>query len=70
MRGIKIFNHAFLYTAFAYDSTFFLNALLSVNNLIDKFKVFSLFSGLKANFSKSKIAGLGSLKGIFEAACR
>ena len=57
-----------MYTAFADDSTFFLNDLLSVKNLIDTFTVFSLFSGLKANFSKCEIAGLGSLKGVLEAA--
>ena len=68
IRGITIFNHTFLYTAFADDSTFFLNDLLSVKNLIDTFTVFSLFSGLKANFSKCEIAGLGSLKGVLEAA--
>ena len=44
LKGITIFNHAFLYTAFADDSTFFLNDLLSVKNLVDTFKVFSLFS--------------------------
>ena len=69
IRGITIFNHAFLYTAFADDSTFFLNDLLSVKNLVDTFKVFSLFSGLNANFSKCEIAGLGSLKGVLEAVC-
>ena len=35
----------------------------------DTTKVFSLFSGLKANFSKCEIAGLGSLKGVLEAVC-
>ena len=69
IRGITIFNHNFLYTAFADDSTFFLNELLSVKNLVDTFKVFSLFSGLNANFSKCEIAGLGSLKGVLEAVC-
>ena len=71
IRGITIFNHAFLYTAFADDSTFFLNDLLSVKNLIDTFliDIFSLFSGLNANFSKCEIAGLGSLKGVLEAVC-
>ena len=69
IRGITIFNHTFLYTAFADDSTFFLNDLLSVKNLVDTFKVFSLFSGLNANFSKCEIAGLGSLKGVLEAVC-
>ena len=48
---------------------FFLNDVLSVKNLIHTLKVFSLFSGLKANFSKCEIAGLGSLKGVLEAAC-
>ena len=69
IRGTTLFNYAFLYTVFADDSTFFLNNLLSVKSLIDTFKVFSLFSGLKANFSKCEIAGLGSLKGILEAVC-
>ena len=66
IRGITIFNQAFLYTAFANDSTFFLNDFLSVKNLIDTFKVFSLLSGLKANFRKCEIAGLGSLKGVLK----
>ena len=69
IRGITIFNHTFLYTAFADDSAFFLNELLSIKNLIDTFTVFSLFSGLKENFSKCEIAGLGSLKGVLEAVC-
>ena len=46
IREVIIFNHAFLYTDFAYHSTFFLNDLLSVKNLIETFKVFSLFLGL------------------------
>ena len=50
--------------------TFFLNDLLSVKNLTDTLKVFSLFSGLKANFTKCEIAVLGSLKGVLEAVCR
>ena len=69
IRGITIFNHAFLYTAFADNSTFFLNDLLSVNHLIDTFTVFFLFSGLKTNFSECEITGLGSLKGVLEAVC-
>ena len=43
IRRITIFNHAFLYTAITDDSTFFLNDLLSVNNLIYTFTVFSVF---------------------------
>ena len=66
IRGKTIFNHAFLYTALGDNSTFFLNDLLPVKNLIDTFKVYSLFSGLKTNLSKCKIAGLDSLKGVLE----
>ena len=69
IRGIAIFNHTFLYTAFAEYSTFFLNDLLSFKNLIVTFKLYYLFSGLKANFSKCEIAGLCSLKGVLEAVC-
>ena len=70
LRGVTIFNHVFLYTTFLDDSTFFLsNDLLSVKNVIDTFQVFSLFSELKANFSKCEIAGLGSLKVVLEAVC-
>ena len=53
-------------TAIADDSTFFLNDLLSAKNLIDTFKVYSLFWRLKANFSKCEVAGLGSLKRVLE----
>ena len=58
-----------MYTAFTDDSTFFVNDLLSAKNLIDTFKAFSFLLELKANFSKCEIAGLGSLKGVLEAAC-
>ena len=43
IRVITIFNYAFLCTAITDDSTFFLNDLLSVKNLIDTFKVYPLF---------------------------
>ena len=69
IRGMTTFNHAFLYTAFADDSTFFLNELFSVKNLIHTFKVYSFFSGLKAKFSKCEITGLVCLKGVLETVC-
>ena len=43
IRVITIFNYAFLCTAITDDSTFFLNDLLSVKNLIDTFKVYPSF---------------------------
>ena len=60
---------SFLYTVFTDDSIFSLNSSLSVKNLIDTSKVYSLFSGLKVNFTKCEIAELGSLKGVLEIVC-
>ena len=43
---------------------------LKIKILINTFKVFSLFSGLKVSWwSKREIAGLGSLKMVLEAVC-
>ena len=58
-----------MYTASFTDDSTFLNDLLSAKNPIDTFKAFSFLLELKANFSKCEIAGLGSLKGVLEAAC-
>ena len=66
---MEIFIHAFLYTVYADDSTFFLRNIPSVKELINSFYQFYHFSGLKANFEKCEIAGIGSLKGVEEAVC-
>ena len=42
IKGIEIFNHKFLYTAYADDSTF-LRDLRSVKYLIDNHKLFKIF---------------------------
>ena len=59
----------FLFIAYADDSTFFLKDISSVRILVDTFKVFSCFSGLKRNINKCEIASLGTLKGAQDAAC-
>ena len=64
-----MFDYVFLYTAYADDSTFFLKDLASVKNLLDIFSYYSKYSGLKPNFSKCEIAGIGSLKVVEEAVC-
>ena len=69
IKGIEIFKHAFLYTAYADDSTFFLRDIPSVKELINSFNQFYHFSGLKANIEKCEIAGIGSLKEYAEAVC-
>ena len=66
IKGIEIFKHAFLYTAYADDSTFFLRDIPSVKELINSFNQFYHFSGLKANIEKCEIAGIGSLKEVKE----
>ena len=59
----------FLYRVYADDSTFFLKDLASVKKLLNIFSYYSKFSGLKPNFSKCEIAGIGSLKGVEVAVC-
>ena len=61
IKGIEIFEHYFLYTAYADDTTFFLKDAKSIENLVEIFNTFSLFSGLKPNLIKCEIAGIGAL---------
>ena len=64
IKGFAIFQKKFLYTAYVDDTTFFLKNTESVINLLEIFKHFSQFSGLKPNKSKCEIAGIGVLKGV------
>ena len=69
IKGIEIFEHCFLYTAYADDTTFFLKDAYYIENLVEIFNTFSLFSGLKPNLTKCEIAGIGALKGVQVAVC-
>ena len=69
IKGIEIFEHCFLYTAYADDTTFFLKDAQSIENIVEIFNTFSLFSGLKPNLTKCEIAGIGALKGVQVAVC-
>ena len=60
----NIFNHNYLYTAYADDTTLFLNDQKSMTELMKTFKLFSKFPGLKPNILKCGVAGIGSLKGV------
>ena len=64
IKCIETSKHAFLYIAYADDSTFFFRDIPSVKELINSFNQFYHFSGLKANIEKCEIAGIGSLKGL------
>ena len=69
IKGLIIFDYCYLYSAYADDTTFFLQDIISIKHMVDVFYLFSYFSGLKTNFKKSEIAGIGALKGVQVAVC-
>ena len=69
MKGTELFDHTFLFTAYADDSTFFLKYIFSFKMLVETYGKFSFFSRLKPNVAKCEIAGLRPLKAVVEAAC-
>ena len=69
IKGLTIFDHCYLYSAYADDTTFFLQDIISIKHMVDVFYLFSYFSGLKPNLKKSEIAGIGALKGVQMAVC-
>ena len=62
IHGINIFNHDFLYTAYADDTTFFLKDLDPIKKVLEILNQFYMISGLRPNLSKCEIAGISSLK--------
>ena len=62
--GLTIFDHCYLYSAYADDTTFFIKDTISIKNMVDTFHLFSEFSGLKPNLSKFEITGIGVLKRV------
>ena len=69
IKGLNIFNHIFLYTAYADDTTFFLKDKESLTEVMKAFDIFSSFSGLKPNKSKCEVVGIGALEGVKMALC-
>ena len=67
--GLTIFDHCYLYSAYADDTTFFLKDTISIRNMVDTFHFFLDFSGLKQNLSKCEITGIRVLKGVQVAVC-
>ena len=58
---IYIFNHEYLYTAYADDTMFFLKNQSSVKNALNDIESFSVFSGLHPNLDKCEIPEIGVL---------
>ena len=52
IKGLNIFNHTFLYTAYTDDTTLFLIEAMKV------FSIFSSFSGLKPSWCKCEVIGI------------
>ena len=69
VKGLNMFKHEFLYTAYADDTTFFLKDRNSIIELMNELNTFSNFSGLKPNKTKCEIAGIGVLNGLQVALC-
>ena len=69
IEGFEIFQKKFIFTAYADDTTFFLKNTESVINLLEIFKHFSHFSGLRPDKSKCEIASIRVLKGVKVALC-
>ena len=69
MKGIDIFKHTYLYSAYAGDTTFFLKDEKSIKELLNTFATFSKYSRLKPNHEKFQIAGIKVLKSVKVAVC-
>ena len=66
---IEIFNHEFLYTAYADDITFFVKDLNPVKVILSSLDQSYTSSGLCPNLSKCEIVGTGDLKDANVALC-
>ena len=64
VKGLNIFKHEFLYTAYADNTTFFLKDKNSIIELMSELNTFSKISGLKPNKTKCEIVRIGLLNRV------
>ena len=64
VKGLNIFKHEFLYTAYADNTTFFLKDKNSIIELMSELNTCSKISGLKPNKTKCEIVGIGLLNRV------
>ena len=69
IKGMKIFDYNYLYSAYADDTTFFLKDIISIKHIVDTFLFFSYFSELKPKLTKFEIAVIGVLKQVPVLVC-
>ena len=62
IKGIEFCGHIFNIVAYADDATGFVNDLESARLLIKTFGIFSKYSGLKLNESKTEICCIGVMR--------
>ena len=67
INGIEIFDFKYLLSSYADDTTFFLKNKESAIEILNTFKIFSIYSGLKINKTKCELAGIGAKNGVLEA---
>ena len=66
---LRIFDFDFLLSAYADDTTFFVQDIDSIASIFTLFDNFSIYSGFKLNKSKCEVCGIGVLKGVPTALC-
>ena len=69
IKGVEVCGHIFNIVAYADDATAFVNDLESARLLLKTFGIFSKYSGLKLNESKTEICGIGVKRGVEVALC-
>lgn len=60
IQGLDVLNYSFLYSLCGDDTTFFLQNIDSIREVVRTFQEF--FSDLTPNMSKSEIVGIGCLR--------
>ena len=69
IKQLNIFGDTFLLSAYADDTTFFVQDIASIMLIFEIFGIFSTFSGFKLNVSKCEVSGIGVLKGVKTTLC-
>ena len=69
IKELNIFYQWHLYSVYADDTAFFIKDVNSIKEMVNRFHIFSRFSGLRPTLIKFEIAGIGVLKGVKVAVC-
>ena len=69
IKRLTIFDHCYLYSAYADNTTFFLQDTISIKHMLDVFLSFFAFFWIKTRLKKSEIEGIGALNGVQVAVC-